>query len=183
MPSRPAPRECLFARKTTRNCELNMRISPTVYAVVAFGLPLAGDAAAQSLQTVTFQIDPINQISVSGDPGALAINTAVAGSAPTSVSNSATTWAVTTNQTGSKVTAAIDAPMPPGVTLSLNMQSPNGATSITVSLGTVAADAVTGITKLSESGMAVTYTLSATSTAGTVSSASRTVTLTMVAGS
>lgn len=159
-----------------------MRLRPTFLIVFAIGVTFAGNASGQTSQTVTFQVDPINEISVSGNPGALAINTAVAGSAPTPVSNSSTTWAVTTNQTGAKVTAAIDVTMPAGITLSLNLQNPTGATSITVSLGTLAADAVTGITKLNESGKAVTYTLAATATAGVVASTSRTVTLTMVAG-
>jgi hypothetical protein len=159
-----------------------MRFHSSFVAVAAFAVMFSGKASAQATQSVTFQVDAINKISVSGDPGSLAINTAVAGSAPTSVSDASTTWAVTTNQTNSKVTAAIDAAMPTGVTLSLGMQNPTGATSTTVSLGTVDADAVTGITKLNESGKVVTYTLAATSAAGVVSSISRTVTLTIVAG-
>lgn len=159
-----------------------MRLRPVSLIVFALGVTLSASASAQTSQTVTFQVDPINEISVSGNPGALAINTAIAGSAPTAASNASTTWAVTTNQTGAKVTAAIDLAMPAGVTLSLNLQNPTGATSTTVSLGTLAADAVTGITKLNESGKTVTYTLAATAAAGVVASTSRTVTLTMVAG-
>lgn len=159
-----------------------MRTRSAFLALVAVAVVFAGKASAQATQTVTFQVDAINKISVSGSPAAMAINTAVAGSAPTSVTNAATTWAVTTNQTGSKVTAAIDLAMPAGVTLSLLLVNPTGATSSTVALGTIAADAVTTITKLNESAKTVTYTLAATSAAGVVASASRIVTLTMVAG-
>lgn len=159
-----------------------MRTRSAFLALVAVAVVFAGKASAQVTQTVTFQVDAINQISVSGSPAAMAINTAVAGSAPTSVTNAATTWAVTTNQTGSKVTAAINLAMPAGVTLSLLLANPTGATSSTLALGTIAADAVTTITKLNESAKTVTYTLAATSAAGVVASASRTVTLTMVAG-
>ena len=159
-----------------------MSLRPAFLVVVALAAVVSGEASAQATQSVTFQVDAINQISVSGNPASMAITAAVAGSAPTSVTNAATTWAVTTNQTGSKVTAAIDVAMPSGVSLSLTLQNPTGATSIPVTLGTSAADAVTGITKLNESGKTVTYTLAATSAAGVVASTSRTVTLTIVAG-
>ena len=159
-----------------------MRLRPIFLIVFALCVTFSANTSAQTSQTATFQVDPINEISVSGNPGALAINTAVAGSAPTAASNASTTWAVTTNQTGAKVTAAINLAMPAGVTLSLNLQNPAGATSTTVSLRTLAVDAVTGITKLNESGRTVTYTLAATAIAGVVASTSHTVTLTMVAG-
>lgn len=159
-----------------------MRNTSSLVLAAVLGLVAAGTASAQATQTVTFQVDAINQISVSGNPGALAITTATAGSAPTASTNATTTWAVTTNQTNSKVTAAIDLAMPTGVTLALDMQNPTGATSATVTLGTVAADAVTGITMLNEAGKTVTYTLNATSAAGVVASTSRTVSLTIVAG-
>lgn len=155
-------------------------------SIAALALALtaaAGDASAQQ-QTVTFSIDPINQMSVSGNPGALTINAATAGSAPTSVSDASTTWAITTNQTGTKVTAAIDQAMPANVTLRVSLAAPTGATSAgAVALGPSGADLVTGITQLSESGKVITYTLSATAAADVVANASRTVTYTVVAGS
>lgn len=155
-------------------------------SIAALALALtaaAGEASAQQ-QNVTFSIDPINQMSVSGNPGALTINAATAGSAPTSVSDASTTWGITTNQTGTKVTAAIDQAMPANVTLRVNLAAPTGATSAgAVALGTSGVDVVTGITKLSESGKVITYTLSATAAADVVANASRTVTYTVVAGS
>lgn len=155
-------------------------------SIAALALALtaaAGEASAQQ-QTVTFSIDPINQMSVSGNPGALTINAATAGSAPTSVSDASTTWAITTNQTGTKVTAAIDQAMPANVTLRVSLAAPSNASSAgAVPLTTSAADVVTGITKLSESGKVITYTLSATAAADVVANASRTVTYTVVAGS
>lgn len=143
---------------------------------------VAGKAAAQT-QTVTYEVQAINQMSVSGDPGALTVSSATAGSAPTDATDATTTWAITTNQTGTKVTAAINTAMPAGVTLKVGLGAPTGATSAgAVSLGTVAADLVTGITKLNESAKTVTYTLSATAAAGVVASATKTVTFTVVAG-
>jgi hypothetical protein len=142
----------------------------------------AGEASAQS-QSVTFSVQPINQMTVSGNPGALTINAATVGSGLNSVTDASTTWGITTNQTGTKVTAAIGELMPTGVKLEVQLAAPTGASSAgSVELGTVASDVVTGITKLDEAGKTITYTLSATAAAGVVASASRTVTYTVVAG-
>jgi len=160
-----------------------MNTKALALATVALALAAAtGEASAQT-QSVTYSVSAINEMSVSGNPSALAVNTAVAGSAPTDATDAATTWAVTTNQTGTKVTAAIDLAMPTGVSLKVNLAPPTGATSAgAVALGTVASDLVTGITKVNESAKTITYTLSATTAAGVVASSTRTVTYTVVAG-
>ena len=103
----------------------------------------AASAAAQTAtQTVTLQVDAINQISVAGTPS-ITITAAVAGGAPTSATSSGNTWAVTTNQTGAKITASIASNMPTGLTLSANLGAPTGATSAGLkSLSTVAVDVV-----------------------------------------
>lgn len=143
----------------------------------------AGSAQTTATQTVTFQVTAINQISVSGNPGALTISSVTAGSAPTSVSDATTTWAVSTNQTGAKITGSIPSAMPTGVTLSVNLGAPTGATSAGAQLlGTSAVDLVTGITKLNETGKTVTYTLAATSAAGVIASDTRVVTFTITGG-
>jgi hypothetical protein len=73
--------------------------------------------------------------------------------------------------------------MPAGVTLSVNLAAPTGATSAGAqALGTTAVDVVTGITKIAQGTLGVTYTLSATASAGVVSSTSRTVTYTITGG-
>lgn len=153
-------------------------------AVALAALALTRQAGAQTAtQTVTYQVDAINQISVSGAAIGLHITTATAGSAPTSVTDGSTTWAVTTNQSGAKITAAINSDMPSGVTLTLTLGAPTGATSAgAVALSHTAADVVTGITKLNESGLSVSYDLAATSAAGVVNSATKTVTLTITGG-
>ena len=142
----------------------------------------ATGASAQSVgQTVTFEVDAINQIAFSGNPS-LVINSATAGSAPASAMAGAT-WAVTTNQSNAKITASINAAMPANVTLSVVLAAPSGATSTGAqSLGTVATDVVTGITQVAQGALAVTYTLSATPSAGVVASTTRTVTYTITGG-
>ena len=146
---------------------------------------LAGAASAAAGQTatqiVTFQVDAINQIGFAGSPS-LVVNTAAAGSNPTSAS-AAATWAVTTNQTGAKITASIGSAMPAGLTLSVNLTAPTGATSAgALSLSTTSVDLVTGITKVAQGALAASYSLSATAAAGVVASTTRTVTYTITGG-
>lgn len=153
--------------------------------ILAIMVLLAGTtsvAAAQTAtQTVTFQVDAINQIAFSGSPS-LVINTATAGSNPTSAS-AAATWAVTTNQSSAKITASINAAMPANVTLSVNLTAPAGASSAGAQgLSTTAVDLVTSITQVAQGALAVSYSLDATPAAGVVASTTRTVTYTITGG-
>lgn len=142
----------------------------------------AGAAAAQTAtQTVSYEVAAVDQISVSGSPS-LVVNSATAGSALTSASASAT-YAITTNGDGRKITASIDSDMPTGVTLTVSMGAPTGATSAgAVTLSTTSQDVVTGISTVNESGLSITYGLSATVAAGVVPAANKTVTYTITAG-
>jgi hypothetical protein len=153
------------------------------FMAVLLGAAAAASAQAQTAQqTVTMQVDAINLITVAGTPS-LTISAAVAGGAPTSVTSTGHTWAVTTNQTGAKITASIPTSMPTGVTLSANMGNPTGGSSAGFqALGTTAVDLVTSITKLNETGLALSYKLDATSAAGTLTSTTRVVTFTITGG-
>jgi hypothetical protein len=159
-----------------------MKVSRTLLA----GLLVVGAAVAASAQTatqtVTIQVDAINQVAVSGTPS-MTISAAVAGGAPTTVTSVGNTWAVTTNMTGAKITASIGSAMPAGVTLSATLAAPAGGASAGIqALGTSAVDVVTGITKLNASGLTLTYQLEATAAAGVVSSTTRVVTYTITGG-
>jgi hypothetical protein len=158
-------------------------LRPTLVAcllVLACGLTFAANAAQQ---TVTFEVQAIDEMSVSGNPGALTVSTATAGSEPDDATDNSTTYAVTTNGTNKKITGAINSAMPVNTTLQVNLTAPTvGSSAGAVTLTTSAADLVTGITQEAESGLTVTYTLSATVSAGVVASDTRTVTLTLTAG-
>ena len=157
---------------------MTKRILSTI--VVLLGTASAASAQTAT-QTITFQVDAINQIAFAGSPS-LVINTATAGSNPTSVT-AAATWAVTTNQSGAKITASIGSNMPGGLTLSVNLAAPAGAsTAGSQSLSTTSVDLVTSITKVAQGAMAVSYSLAATPAAGVVSSTTRTVTYTITGG-
>lgn len=158
----------------------NARLAASALALVLFAIPAA--QAQTATQTVTFAVNAINQIAFTGAPS-LTIVTAVAGSAPTSVTDATAAWAVTTNQTTAKITASIPLAMPAGLTLSSNLVAPAAATSAGfLALGTVAVDVVTGITKLAQGSLGVTYKLDATPAAGVVTSATRVVTYTITGG-
>ncbi|MCK4428013.1 MAG: hypothetical protein KAW16_05990 [candidate division Zixibacteria bacterium] len=153
-------------------------------AVLGFVLGISSLVMADNIatQTVTFQVDAINEIEVSGDPANLVINSATAGSEPDSVTDATTTWDITTNADtdAKKLTGAIDTNMPSNVTLKINLGAPTGASSEgQTALTNVAASLVTAIEMVAESGLSITYTLAATVAAGVVASDTRTVTLTL----
>jgi Ribonuclease G/E len=151
----------------------------------AMGFLVSGGAfAADSAeQTVTYEVSAINEITVSGNPGTLTISTATAGSEPDAVSDSSSSYDITTNGSNKKITAAIDTAMPADVTLSLAAASASGTSAGEQTLTATAVDVVTGLTGVAESGQTLTYGLSATVAAGVVASASKTVTLTIADGS
>jgi len=162
---------------------MNTQIARRSAAALALMIvSMAGTAAAQT-QGVNFQVQGINQVAFTSTPVTLTITTAVAGSDPTPVSDASSVWAVTTNQTNAKVSASINSVMPAGVTLSVALASPVGATNAgTVALTAVSQDLVTNITKQKASAQSVTYTLDATVAAGVIASSSRTVTYTLTPG-
>lgn len=137
-------------------------------------------AQSDATQAVTFEVQAINSISVDGAKS-LTIAAAVAGSAPTSATASGS-YAITTNQTNTKITAQIEENMPSGLTLSVLLVAPSNGSAVSKNLTTFAEDVVTGITILNESGLGIGYTLAATLAAGVVASDTRTVTYTVVGG-
>jgi CheY-like chemotaxis protein len=159
-----------------------MKFSRNVLSAVLVAGFAAVSGAQTAQQTVTFQVDAINQISVAGSPS-LSITAGVAGAAPTTVTSTGNTWAITTNQSNAKITASIASAMPTGLTLSVNLGAPAGASSAGAkTLGTSAVDVVTGITKLNATGLGITYQLDATAAAGVVASSTRVVTYTITGG-
>lgn len=151
-------------------------------ATIALLSGAAGSALAQgNSQNVNFKVDPVNVIEFSGSPS-LVVNSATAGSGP-STATAIVSWALTTNQNDSKLTGSINAAMPAGLTLRVELEPPAGAVSAGPQvLGTAAVDLVTGLTKKARNGLAVTYTLDATAAAGPVASSTRTVTYTITGG-
>ena len=157
----------------------NARRTAVALALVVLG---AASAQAQNTQTVNFAVNAINQIAFTGTP-TLTITTAVAGSAPTSVTDATASWAVTCNQTGAKISASLAANMAAGLTLSSSLTAPTGGASAGfLSLSTTAVDLVTGVTKIAQGALGVSYKLDATAAAGVVVGGSKVVTYTITGG-
>lgn len=143
------------------------------------GMVMAGSSATQA---ITYEVLAINELSVSGSPGALVVSTAAAGSPPDDAINASTLYSITTNcgTDAKKITAAIDTAMPDNVSLNITLAAPTGATSVNeVQLGTSPADVVTNIDAVAESQKTIIYRLSATAAAGVVPNSVKVITLTI----
>ena len=113
----------------------------------------------------------------------MTITTAVAGSEPTPIVNSATTYYLRAKRPSGtqKIMGSINAPMPFGTTLTIELGVPFGAVSSgPVALDVMDQDLLTNVEKVNGNTYTITYTFSATAAAGVIPSQSRTVTLTMV---
>lgn len=140
------------------------------------GVVMAGNTAQQ---TVSFQINGINEISVSGNPNTLVINSAEAGQDPDPATDTSTTYSVTTNEENKKIIGKINSAMPNYTKLEVQLAAVTGGSSAGyVELGETDQDLVTGISKLSEAGKQISYRFSAQAEAGTLSG-QRTVTFTL----
>lgn len=176
------------ARNSETEIPHNMKSTNTTTAVFA-ALIIAGIGAGAifagntAQQTVTYEVQAINELAVSEPTVSLTVNSATAGLAPTAVSDSSTSYAITTNESGQKITGSLNSDMPTGVTLSVTLAAPSGATSAgKQALSTTPVDLVTGISTLNESLKAISYELAATTAAGVVPPATKTLTLTITAG-
>jgi hypothetical protein len=123
-------------------------------------------------------------ITASGNPGVLTVRTATAGFEPDPVSDATTTYALTTTIANQKLVARLDAPLPTGVTLFIQLTAPAGAISRgQVSLTTVDQEVVGPIpTPGTYTGLAIVYKHVATVKAGSVPTTARVVTVSVVAG-
>lgn len=138
------------------------RIILAVVALSIFG-SLSLYASNTATATVNYSVGSVNVISVSGPPGTLSVNTAIAGSPLTSATDSTTTYAVTTNNTTKTITGSLSPALNSGLTLTVDLTAPSGATSQgAVALSGTAANLVTGISQLNATSLEITYTLSAT---------------------
>lgn len=121
-------------------------------------------------------------LTVTGSPAAFIVSTAIAGSEPLSLTNTATSYFVKVKNIAGpqRIAAQLDSPMPAGTTLTLTMAPSAGATSLgPVALDMTARDIVVNIAKEGGSTLGITYVFTATVAAGVIPSQTRTVTLTM----
>jgi hypothetical protein len=142
-------------------------------------------AQATATQNVTLAVNTVYRIATSGNPSPLTITTGTAGvDALTSVSDASTSYSLTQNFGNTvKVTAHLDAALASGYILDLNLASTKGTSAGTVDISNAtsgsAVDIVTNIARGADAGQIITYTFSATASAGTLASTTKVVTLTL----
>ena len=154
-----------------------MKLTKVIAALVFLGAT-ASASYAQATHDVTIIVPTVNLIDVSGDVTLTLGAPPAAGADPAPDTDASSTYQVTTNETGKKITASISSAYNAGITLEASLSAVSGATSAgTVTLSTTAQDVVTGIGLVSGTGT-ITYTASATAAVAPVTQA-RTVTYTL----
>ena len=142
----------------------------------ALVLLLAGWTAAAEAQAAQTILTP------SGSPAPFNVTTVITGFQPTPLSSSGLTYFVKSKHPAgpTKITAQLDANMPLGTTLTLNMAPPPGATSLgAVALDVTPRNMIINLDHENGASYGMTYVFTATVAAGVIPSQSRTVTLTM----
>lgn len=133
-------------------------------AVVFFGFANVSSAQVTASHNVTIVVPTVNLISVSGDVTITVGAPAGAGSDFTDGTASGS-YSVTTNESGQKITAQLSADYASGITLSASLSSIGGGTAAaSTPLSTVAADLLTGMNAVSDTGT-ISYVASATAAA------------------
>jgi hypothetical protein len=173
--------------KINSNLETAMKKSIVVIALVVLSFAVAQNAMAQATatQNVTLAVNTVYKIAVSGSPSAMTITTGTAGTnALTSVSDASTTYSITQNFASTvKVTANLDAALPAGYTLQLNLASTKGTSAGTVDISATtpasASNVVSNVALGADAGQAITYTFGANASAGVLTSTAKVVTLTL----
>ncbi|HWP81387.1 MAG TPA: hypothetical protein VNN76_01910 [Bacteroidota bacterium] len=157
----------------------------SIVALVAIFGTQAAFAQASATQTVSLAVNAVYKIATSGSPAPLVITEGTAGSDNlTSVSDNSTTYSITQNVGNTlKITAHMDAALPSGYTLNINLASTKGTSlgNVNISNATAgsAVDVVTGIARGADAAQTIGYTFAATASAGTLTSTTKTITLTL----
>jgi hypothetical protein len=137
----------------------------TFALITGMVLNVIAPASAQqtATQNVSIVVERVTQVSVSGNPQPLALLDLDGQSAMVSVSDQSTSYSLFTNVVNARITASIDAPVPPGTSLRVNLDSSLGVSQglVDISQATQAVDVVTGIRAGVEAGRPITYTFSA----------------------
>ncbi|MBO6574830.1 MAG: hypothetical protein JJ896_05410 [Rhodothermales bacterium] len=162
-------------------CWLILPAGQTAAAQVALPGAVTAYDGTTLTQSVTVSVSAISLISVSGNV-TLTIDAATAGSSPDSDVDASTVYRITVNQAGQKITGSLDSGFSAGLTVQLLLAAPSGGSASQVTLSTTPQDLVTGVSKVAESGLTLTYTATGTpSAAPNGAGQSRTVTLTLTA--
>jgi hypothetical protein len=154
-------------------------------ALLSFAIAQNAMAQDQVNQTLNLAVNAVYKIATSGDPGAMTITTGTAGNNTlTSVTDASTNYSLTQNFASTvKVTANLDAALPAGYILQINLASSKGTSAGIVDISATtpasAAGVVTAIALGADANKTITYTFGANADAGVLSSTAKVVTLTL----
>ena len=149
-------------------------------AALYLGWAMAGNSVTQ---TLNFQIGSFNEIAVSGDPDRFVIDRLNPGPFRTEITDSSTTYSITTNGENRKITMQLDQNMPQNTDLKVTLTPPPGCQgNLEVPLSANAVDVITGISHKVAANLGITYKFGADSKAGTLAPTTRVVTITICNG-
>ena len=144
--------------------KLAARVSASYLLVLALGALTT--SAAQVSQRVTVVVPEVEQLQTSGGEVTLAFQTPAQGERFADVVDNSGTYALSVNTAGNKVTGVLDGTFAAGVTVSVALDAPAGATSLgPVPLATTPRDLVNDVSNVSARGLGMTYIASADETA------------------
>ncbi len=155
-----------------------------VFTVMVFVLMIASESglcANSDTAIISIEVQPINEISITGSSVSLIISSATPGSQPSPVTDIAS-YDISTNcgTNAKRIIASIDSDMPSGTTLEIQLDAPSGASSQGfVVLSSTSSNVVTGIDSSAGSNLNITARFSATVEAGIVAYSNKTLTLTL----
>jgi len=162
---------------------ISMKAKLLTLLLASLLLPILALAQVGSsvVQNLTVEVKPITKIAVSGNPGALYITDAQAGSDALSVSDNNSKYSMVTNVENMKIVASINNEMPTGTKLMVRLESSKGLSNgfVDVSNARAPVEVVTGLGKGSDLNQTITYTFAADASVGSINADTRVVTLTL----
>lgn len=152
-----------------------------ISALVLLSATAIAQNGERAVQVVTMEVKPITKISVSGNPAALVVNDALAGTELLSVRDENTQYSITTNTENMKIVASINQQMPPGTKLMVSLESRKGISVGVVDISNALSpvDVIRSISKGSDANQRITYIFAADASAGEIQQQTRTITLTL----
>jgi hypothetical protein len=137
-------------------------------------------AAGNDATTINYSVAAINELNIDDDTLNVAVDTGVAGEQPLPDMIEGT-YDLTTNCTADskKITAQINSNMPSGTTLMLGIEAATGASSSSPNLSSTVQDCMVMIDATAQANLRFNLNLQATVSAGVISSAGKTLTLTL----
>lgn len=154
------------------------RILPSFLLMFALAsAPVVSQSFASATQTLLLEVRPVHSLSVSGNPSPLVIVDGTAGVSELSVQDQSTSYNVTSNRAGMKLSMSLDQSMPDGTKLYASVESTNGTSLGVIDLSEAASpvDVATNIGRGSVNNQKISYVFKADASVGVMEPESRTI--------